>query len=172
MGARFGSPDPSEAQIESDLQYVKDNYAGDAAYMLVAGKPLMFVYNANDTTCAVADRWSRRRPRRASSSSLKVFAGYRAVRKPARRLAPVLAGLRIDRQSGYSTSISPGFFQGGEATPRLPGTAAFRQAVRDMVASGAPWQLLVSYNEWGEGSQIEAAPPYTKLHTALSEELP
>ena len=173
-GCPVGSPDPSEAQIESDLQYVKDNYAGDAAYMLVAGKPVMFVYNANDTTCAVADRWTQAAAAKGFFVVLKVFAGYRACASQPDGWHQYSPAVRIDRQSGYSTSISPGFFKGGEATPRLArDMAAFRQAVRDMVASGAPWQLLVSFNEWGEGSQIEAAPPYDASYiTALSEELP
>jgi hypothetical protein len=29
--------------------------------------------------------------------------------------------------------------------------------VRDMSASGARWQLVVSWNEWGEGTQVEGS---------------
>ncbi|MFL5759808.1 MAG: metallophosphoesterase family protein, partial [Thermomicrobiales bacterium] len=32
-----------------------------------------------------------------------------------------------------------------------------QQNVRDMVASGAPWQLVTTFNEWGEGTAVESA---------------
>ena len=68
---------------------------------------------------------------------LKVFAGYRACASQPDGWHQYSPG-RPDRPAErLSTSISPGFFKGGEATPRLArDLPAFRQAVRDMVASG------------------------------------
>ena len=34
---------------------------------------------------------------------------------------------------------------------------AFRQAVVDMDASAEPWQLVTTFNEWGEGTAVEPA---------------
>lgn len=31
----------------------------------------------------------------------------------------------------------------------------WNQNVRDMIASGEPWQLITTFNEWGEGTAIE-----------------
>src|SRR5205823_5375155 len=36
-------------------------------------------------------------------------------------------------------------------------TTRFAQNVSDMVASNAPWQLVTSFNEWGEGTAVESA---------------
>ena len=33
--------------------------------------------------------------------------------------------------------------------------ARWQQNVRDMVASGAPLQLVTTFNEWGEGTAVE-----------------
>jgi hypothetical protein len=34
---------------------------------------------------------------------------------------------------------------------------AFQQAAANMVASGEPWQLVTTFNEWGENSATESA---------------
>jgi hypothetical protein len=31
------------------------------------------------------------------------------------------------------------------------------QNVSDMMASGEPWQLITTFNEWGEGTAVEPA---------------
>jgi hypothetical protein len=33
----------------------------------------------------------------------------------------------------------------------------WQQNVRDMVASGARWQLITTFSEWGEGTAVETA---------------
>jgi hypothetical protein len=33
----------------------------------------------------------------------------------------------------------------------------FASSVRAMMASGAPWQLVTTFNEWGEGTSVEPA---------------
>jgi chitodextrinase len=58
----------------------------------------------------------------------------------------------------HSYNISPGFWLANEATPRLArDPLRWLQNVKDMVASGARWQLVTSFNEWGEGTAIESA---------------
>jgi hypothetical protein len=54
--------------------------------------------------------------------------------------------------------ISPGFWRADEAGPRLArDPARFAQNVRDMVAFGKSWQIVTSFNEWGEGTSVERA---------------
>jgi hypothetical protein len=36
-------------------------------------------------------------------------------------------------------------------------TARFSKNVRDLVASKQPWQLITTFNEWGEGTAVESA---------------
>jgi glycosyl hydrolase family 99/VCBS repeat protein len=55
-------------------------------------------------------------------------------------------------------TINPGFFFAGDAAPQIPrDLARWKQNVRDMVASGDAWQLVVSFNEWNEATSVEAA---------------
>ena len=59
---------------------------------------------------------------------------------------------------GKRYSISPGFWRAGESGPRLVRDPdRFRADVRRMAASNAPWQLVTTYNEWGEGTSVESS---------------
>ena len=54
--------------------------------------------------------------------------------------------------------MSPGFWKWDEASPRgARDLARFRQNVAHMAASGANYQLVISFNEWGEGTAVESA---------------
>ena len=78
--------------------------------------------------------------------------------EPARELAQYGPAKAADRQAGYSYAISPGFNKADEGSARLGrDLARFQQNVRDMVASAEPWQLVTTFNEWGEGTSVESA---------------
>ena len=65
--------------------------------------------------------------------------------------------MAYDSQLPYSVTVSPGFWKVGEA-PRLPrDPARFELDVQRMAASGAFWQLVTAWNEWGEGTSVEPA---------------
>ncbi len=151
-----GSSDPSVERLRADLTYIRDHYASDPSYARVDGKFVVFVYNANDGNCAVADRWQQANTVGAYVV-LKVFSGYRNCANQPQSWHQYSPAVAADRQAGYSYSISPGFWQKGQSV-RLPrDLARWRQNVRDMVASGAPWQLVATFNEWGEGTSVESA---------------
>lgn len=59
----------------------------------------------------------------------------------------------------HSFVISPGFWLANENKPRVPrpGRAKFCEWVAKMNQSGQDWQLVVSFNEWGEGTAVESA---------------
>jgi chitodextrinase len=151
-----GSSNPSVATIQSDLSYLS-KYASHASYARIDGKPVIFVYNANDSSCEVADRWKQ-----ASAGTwyvvLKVFSGYaNCANQPDswHQYGPSSAALS---HPPHSYAISPGFWLANEASPRLArDPLRWQQNVRDMVASGARWQLVTTFNEWGEGTAIESA---------------
>jgi acid phosphatase type 7 len=152
-----GSSNPSVASLQSDLSYLASNYTNHAAYARINGKPVIFVYNANDSSCEVADRWKQ-----ASAGNwyvvLKVFPGYaNCANQPDswHQYGPALA---VQSHLPHSYNISPGFWRADESTPRLARDLnRWQQNVRDMVASGARWQLVTSFNEWGEGTAVENA---------------
>jgi hypothetical protein len=52
--------------------------------------------------------------------------------------------------------VSPGFFKFNEVVPRLPrDLRRFKADLRRQVSSGARWQLVTTFNEWGEGTAVE-----------------
>jgi len=153
-----GSADPSPAAIETDLRYIRDRYGTDPAYLRVNGRFVVFVYADAQDGCAMADRWKQANATAGAYLVLKVFGGYRScLSQPDgwHQYAPAVA---TDSQVGNSFSISPGFNKAGELAPRLArDPARWNQNIRDMVASNAPFQLVTTFNEWGEGTSVESA---------------
>ena len=59
---------------------------------------------------------------------------------------------------GAAYRISPGFWRVDEGTARQPrDLATWKQSIRDMITSAEPWQLVITFNEWGEGTSVEPA---------------
>ena len=151
---------PTVAQIRSDLDYIKKWFAWRSSYGHVDGRPVIFVYN--DGGCDVASRWVT-----AASGEwfvvLKVFGGH--MECPVQpdswhQYGPANAKLW---QPGYSFTISPGFWRSDQTKPLLPRLSDknWRATIMEMVNSKEDWQLITSFNEWGEGTAIEAAQEWT-----------
>jgi hypothetical protein len=152
-------PDPSVAQLASDLDYIRSRYAEDPAYLKVDGKPVIFVYADPADGCDMVDRWHLANDRtRDFYVVLKVFDGYQNCVDQPESWHQYAPAVRADRQPSFSYSVSPEFDLTGPEPQRLPrDLIAFRDAVRRMVASGEPWQLVTTFNEWGENSATESA---------------
>ena len=153
-----GTTDPSIAQIHADLAYIATNYGAQTAYLRVNGRPVVFVYGGGDDGCGMADRWKAANLGINAYIDLKVFGGYRTCASQPdswHQYSPAVA--HVD-QAGYSYVISPGFNKRSEAAPRLPrDLARWVTDVAAMKASGEPWQLVTTFSEWGEGTQVEAS---------------
>lgn len=153
-----GQRDLTPDEIRRDLSYIRDRYATDADYLWVSGKFVVFVYNADDSSCEVADRWVPVARELGAYLVLKVFSGYRTCANQPDSWHQYAPAVAADRQSSYSYSISPGFWKVTESQPRLARDLdRWAQNVRDMLASGEPWQLITTFNEWGEGTSVESA---------------
>ena len=152
-----GHGDPSVGEIRSDLHYIRDRYASDPSYLRMNGRFVVFVYADASDGAGMAQRWHEANDVNAYVV-LKVFSGYRSVQDQPdswHQYAPARAD---DEQAGFSYSVSPGFWHAQEQPPRLArDVARFKQSVRAMVASNAPWQLVTTFNEWGEGTAVEGA---------------
>jgi hypothetical protein len=150
--------DPSADQIASDLRYIRDHYASDPGFFRIGGRFVVFVYTDGGDACAMASRWSQANAGINAYVVLKVFSGFKTCpSQPAgwHQYAPAKA---TDAQAGFSYAISPGFDKANEATPRLArDLGRWAQNVRDMIASSAPFQLVTTFNEWGEGTSVESA---------------
>jgi len=151
----FGNPTVEE--IQTDLAYIKQQYVPSQAYATINGKPVIFVYNADDNTCEVADRWAQ-----ATNNEwylcLKVVGGYAGCAHQPSTWHQYGPDSPEQRMSGYSIVIAPGFWRADVDTPLLArNPTRFSQNVRDMVASKEHWQLITTFNEWGEGTAVESA---------------
>ncbi len=152
-----GQGDPSPAAIRADLAYIRDRYASDPAYLRVNGRFVVFVYADANDGAAMADRWKAANDTGAYVV-LKVFSGYRQVASQPDAWHQYAPARAEDSQPGQSFAVSPGFWHAREAAPRLERSVGrFAGSVRAMIASGAPWQLVTTFNEWGEGTAVEPA---------------
>jgi hypothetical protein len=152
-----GSPNPTVAQLSSDLSYISQQYANNVSYLHVDNRPVIFAYGDGSDNCSMAARWAQ-----ANTFGfyvvLKVFSGYMSCPSQPNAWHQYGPAVAEDSQSGQSFTISPGFYKANDASPRLARDPnRFAQNVRDMVASLAPWQLVTTFNEWGEGSACESA---------------
>ncbi|MGZ4429941.1 MAG: CBM96 family carbohydrate-binding protein [Nocardioidaceae bacterium] len=152
-----GTTDPTVAQIQANLVRLH-MLAQDPAWLRVGGKPVLFVYNANDTTCAVVDRWKQATAGTDWYLNLKVFSGYATCANQPDSWHQYGPAAATDRQGTNSYTVSPGFFVYNETTPRLArDLTRFTSNLASQLASGAKWQLMTTFNEWGEGTPVESA---------------
>ena len=152
---------------------------GDSGLLYLSGKGMaVFVYNADDLTqakgCdtveplepgapAAARPVRRERLRRPEGlPRLPDVPGHRRDR----RLAPVRARRARTRTSPRRratarTRSRPGYWKSGATYGTAPflarDRARWQASIASMRASGAKWQLITTYNEWGEGTAIESS---------------
>ena len=152
-----GRGDPSPDEIRADLAYIREQYASDPGYLRVNGRFVVFVWTEAEDREEMAGRWVAARDAGAYVS-LKVFSGYRT--SPAQpdswhQYAPAEPDMRVP---DFSYAVSPGFWHAAESEPRLERSGArFENSAQAMVRAGDPWQLVTTFNEWGEGTSIESA---------------
>ncbi len=151
-----GYSDPTVSQIRSDLTYIRDHYASDPSYFRIGGRFVVFVYASPYDGCTEAERWRQANSTVGAYLVLKVFSGYgTCAAQPSswHQYAPAVAA---DAQAGYSFAISPGFDMPNEPTRLARDLSRWRSNIRSMVASRAPFQLVTTFNEWGEGTAVES----------------
>jgi hypothetical protein len=148
---------PGVTRLAADLTYLRDTYGSNPSYLRINGRFVVFVYADAADGCAMVDRWTQANIGIEAYLVLKVFAGYtQCANQPAgwHQYGPAVAA---DRQGNYSYTISPGFHKVNETARLTRDPARWRQNIRDMVASGARFQLITTFNEWGEGTSVESA---------------
>ena len=147
--------DPSVATIRSDLVYLR-KYSGQKSWLHINGKPVIFVYAAGNDGCGMATRWAQANRTVGYYVVLKVFGNYLGCADQPQGWHQYASGL--DVQKGYSAILSPGFWKNDATAPAVPrDLARFRRDATTVATSGAPFQLVVTYNEWGEGTAVESS---------------
>ncbi len=149
--------EPGPGTQAADLTYIYTRYAANPQYEHFDGKPVLFVYSRSVASCADAASWVSLNAGRFYLD-LQVFGGYQSCAIQPDQWHQYAPAERQDEQAGHSFSVSPGFWLYSSATPLLArDPVAFTQAVQEMVASAEPWQLITTWNEWGEGTAVEDA---------------
>jgi hypothetical protein len=148
--------DPSAEEIRSDLTYLLDRYATHPAFFRLNGRFVVFVYADASDGCSMADRWKQANTVDAHVV-LKLFPGYKDCASQPDGWHQYSASPETSHGRD-SFTVSPGFWKWDEQSPRAArDPERFRQNVRNMVAAGANYQLVISFNEWGEGTAVESA---------------
>jgi hypothetical protein len=151
----YGNPDA--AKIRADLEYIRDRYAWEPSYLKVDGRFVVFVYGDPGDNCATAERW-REANTVGAYVVLKAFDGFRDCSAQPDAWHEYSAALPEYALLPDSFMVAPGFDERGEPAPRLPrDVTRWRTDVQDMVASNAEWQLVLTFNEWREGTSVESA---------------
>lgn len=158
-------------QINSDLSYIMSHYASNPYYLHTNGKPVLFVYSRAVASCADTSTWVNANAGRFYLD-LQVFSGYTTCAAQPDNWHQYGPAVAEDRQKGHSFSISPGYWKYDTSTPLLTrDLTRWTTNVKDMVASGEPWQLITTFNEWGEGTSVEDALAWHNPSTGESQYL-
>ena len=153
-----GSRDPSVDELARDLRYLEKRYFAHRAYLRIGGRPVVFVYSADDTSCAVVERWRQANEGVNAYLVLKVFPGFEACESQPDAWHQYGPASAVASFAPDSFSISPGFWKDDEARPRLKRKLRrWKKIIKQMVRSQARFQLITTFNEWGEGTAIEKA---------------
>jgi hypothetical protein len=152
-----GHRNQTSAQIASNLHYIESHYARQASYLRVDGRFVVFVYADARDGCDMAKRWGSAR-QLGAYVMLKIFSGYqKCANQPDGwyQYSPDKGGVSVP---GQSYTISPGFWKASEPSARLQrNLGQWQLDVRRMVESNARFQLITTFNEWGEGTAVESA---------------
>src|SRR6185312_11568971 len=118
----------------------------------------VYVYGSADDGCdSTARRW-REANTVGAYIVLKAFAGFRTCPAQPAAWHQYSAALPEYDLAPDSFMIAPGFAEQSEAAPRLARDPERWQAdIAAMVASNARWQLILTFNEWPEGTAVESA---------------
>jgi hypothetical protein len=150
---------PSTDVIVSDLDYLYANFANDPSYLHIDGRWVLFVYSDESDGCGTVSRWTEAKTTHPEVYIvLRVFPGKGgcAPQPDAWHQYSAISG--SDSQLPFSYTIQPGFWSAVEDHPRLErDLSSWKENIRNMISSGATFQLVSTFNEWREGTPVESA---------------
>lgn len=160
VSGAVGSPNPTSAQITSDLNYLTTHYTADQNYMYVGGKPVIFAFGDASDNCGMVDRWiaGNNAATQRFYVVLKVFGGYTACTSQPDNWHQYGPASAEDVQGTHSISVSPGYWKYTDPSPLLTrDLTRWHTNVTDMNCATVDLKLVTTFNEWGEGSAVESA---------------
>ena len=164
LGAALAQPDgaglkwavefqaPSEltaAQIQSQLTYLAEEHGRRTGYLKVKGRPVVLIH-PKTLDCATLERWVKANEAGVYLVATSFFPGPPCGVEPDDWYLRDASQAEVDkRPSSFCVSRGSRDFS---AT-----LDDFTAGIGRMRASGARFQLVVSFNEWNEGSAVEAS---------------
>lgn len=154
-----GYANPTQGQIEYEFAYLT-TYFAHPAYLRVDGRPVVFVYNNTNTDNATALKYYD-----ATNSLADVYL-MMGTQSEVQTTTPLMDGYwGYHRENfadiGNTYSICPGFWRVDDEEPvTTRDLSRWHDDIADLVASGEEWHLIISFNEWGEGSGFEPTDEY------------
>lgn len=163
-----GRGDPDAARIASDLLYLYDRYAleptNSRAYLTVCGRPVVFVYNPTDG-CGVTERWHRASDEVERLRGVRPYVVLHEVAGEGKcRWASEFSWHRYCPARGrgayslakWSFTVRPAYWGWNSPVEQPRDLSVWAADVAAMASSRAAWQLVCTFNEWIEGSAVEA----------------
>ena len=162
-----GQSHPSPSAIKDDLDYL-ERFFDSPNYLRIDNKPVVFVWADVNDRADMATRWSDAKNLFGDVYVvLKVFPGFRDVADQPDSWHQYAPADNYSEHLPFSATVSPGFWHANEETPRLErDPVRFRNDVEAMTTSDAFWQLVTTWNEWGEGTGVE---PTVEFETTYLE---
>jgi len=148
---------PSINEIRQDLEYLKKWFVWRDTWAYIDDRPVIFVYNEGN--CDVTRRWVKANSNKEWYIVLKVFGNDEDCPYQPDGWHQYGPSTGVQRHRGLSYVIAPGFWRADENEPASPrfSKEEWYSMVQNMVKSNEPFQLIISFNEWGEGTAIESA---------------
>jgi Glycosyl hydrolase family 99/Calcineurin-like phosphoesterase len=152
-----GFSNPTQTELVSDLQYIRDHYINQPAFLKIGGRPVIFVYAQSSDGCAMADRWAQARAQSGVNFYivLKLFSGYQNCSTQPDSWHQYAPAVRAADHAPYASFISPGFWARGSSVTLPRNLTEFDAAAAAMVTANTFWKLVQTWNEWGEGTSVE-----------------
>ena len=153
-----GQGNPTVAAIQSDLSYLYNTYANDPNFLHINGKPVIFVWPDANDGCSMLARWAAANANHQWYVVQKEFFVQNYLSCPNQPDAwHEYAPATQTEVTATSYSVSPGFWHKGDAQQLARSVSAFTSAVAAMKASNKQFELVTTWNEWVDGSNIESA---------------
>eukprot|EP00529_Nitzschia_sp_RCC80_P004368 CAMPEP_0113520464 /NCGR_PEP_ID=MMETSP0014_2-20120614/44098_1 /TAXON_ID=2857 /ORGANISM="Nitzschia sp." /LENGTH=957 /DNA_ID=CAMNT_0000418313 /DNA_START=179 /DNA_END=3052 /DNA_ORIENTATION=+ /assembly_acc=CAM_ASM_000159 len=151
---------PSIDEIQSDLDYLKTHYAWHPSWAHMQGLPVIFINN-NAGGCDTVQQYVD-----AADEGwflvFRVFDGFDLCETNefvtwSDHTGSTADG--VDNLEGFYSNVSPGAWRAGDDAPTMPRLSGEQwcQNVQDMVDSGAPLQMVITFNDWRRGTMVEGS---------------
>lgn len=156
-----GIPRLDTTQLKADLDHYFNDYASDPSYLLAPdGRPMLWVYGRTVPGAPKLQALMQ-------VNNGRFFVNVQAQPSPIRsatqpdawhRYATTLPEAEVVNRPGMCFSISPGFWRFDQEAPALArDPVRWQQNVQHMVASKSTFQMINTFDEWGEGTSVANA---------------